>query len=52
MKDYQREALKLAKNSILEEFQKADLNNYYPETGELLEEKACFVTLKKGDTNR
>ena len=52
MKNYQKEALQLAKNSILEEFWKASLDNYYPKNKELLEKKACFVTLKKAGDER
>ncbi len=46
MQEYQKEALKLAKNAILEEFWEANLQNYYPQNKELLEKKSCFVTLK------
>ena len=45
----QKEALSIAKTSILEEFWKADLSNYYPDAPELLEPGASFVTLKKDD---
>ena len=52
MKPWQKEALSLAKTSILEEFSKASLANYHPENKELLETKASFVTLKKRDILR
>ena len=52
MKNYQKEALQLAKKSILENFWKASLDDYYPKNEELLEKKACFVTLKKADNKR
>lgn len=46
MKKYQKEALKLAKNSILEKFWKANLYNFIAENDELNEKKACFITIK------
>ena len=49
MQNWQKEALSIAKTSILEEFGKADLSNYYPKSPELLEPWAAFVTLKKED---
>jgi len=49
MEVWKKESLLLAKQSILEDFWKADLNWYYPENKELLEKRACFVTLKKLD---
>ena len=47
MENWKKEALSLAKTSILEEFQMADLSRYYPQNKELLEKWACFVTLKR-----
>ena len=49
MQNWQKEALSLAKSSILEEFWKASLENYYPKNPELLRPGAAFVTLKKDD---
>ncbi len=55
MKNYQKEALKVAKKSILEQFWERSifehfweklLKKYHIENKELLEKKACFVTLK------
>lgn len=46
MKNYQIEALQIAKKSILEEFWKYSLKWYKILNKELLEKKACFVTLK------
>ncbi|MDD5769430.1 MAG: AmmeMemoRadiSam system protein A [Candidatus Gracilibacteria bacterium] len=46
MKNYQIEALQIAKKSILEEFGKYSLKGYKILNKELLEKKACFVTLK------
>jgi hypothetical protein len=37
MENWKKEALSLAKTSILEEFQMADLSRYYPQNKELLE---------------
>ena len=51
MENWKKEALSLAKKSILEKFWKIDLNGYYPENKELLEKWACFVTLKKRNSN-
>ena len=49
MQAWQKEALSIAKTSILEEFWKASLENYYPKSPELLQPGAAFVTLKKED---
>ena len=46
LKPYQKEALQLAKRSILEEFGLDSLQNYKVKSKELLEKKASFVTLK------
>jgi hypothetical protein len=46
METWKKEALWLAKHSILEEFGKDDLNNYQPKSPELLKLGAAFVTLK------
>lgn len=46
MKTYQKEALEIAKRSILEEFWKDDLTWVWPLSRELYENKSCFVTLK------
>ena len=49
MQNWQKEALSIARSSILEEFWKADLSNYNPKNPELLQPGAAFVTLKKED---
>ena len=49
METWQREALSLAKTSILEEFWKANLDWYFPKNERLKELGAAFVTLKKDD---
>lgn len=46
MKNYQKEALEIAKKSILEWYWEKLLKNYKIINKELLEKKACFVTLK------
>lgn len=46
MKEYQKEALKIAKKSILEHYWKDSFKNDKVLNKELLEEKASFVTLK------
>ncbi|MFA5916902.1 MAG: AmmeMemoRadiSam system protein A [Candidatus Gracilibacteria bacterium] len=46
MKNYQKEALEIAKKSILEYFGEDLLKKYSIQNKELLEKKACFVTLK------
>ncbi len=46
MKNYKKEALVLAKKSILEEFWLDSLSDYKIKNKELLENWACFVTLK------
>lgn len=51
LKEYQKEALLLAKRSIYEEFWKDNLQDYTPVNKKLLEEKACFVTLKTENIN-
>ncbi|MDD2515870.1 MAG: AmmeMemoRadiSam system protein A [Candidatus Gracilibacteria bacterium] len=52
MQPYQKEALKLAKRSILEEFDLDNLEGYIPNLKELEEEKSCFVTLRKDKSLR
>ena len=49
MEAWQKEALSLAKTSILEEFWKASLAWYFPKNERLKEPGAAFVTLKKDD---
>ena len=49
MKKIYKEALSIAKTSILEEFWRANLSNYYPKNPQLQQPGACFVTLKKDD---
>ena len=46
LKPYQKEALQLAKRSILEVFKLDSLKQYQVKSKELLEKKASFVTLK------
>ncbi len=52
MESWQKEALSLAKTSILEGFGMASLESYSPQNKELLDTKASFITLKKREISR
>lgn len=47
MEKYKKQSLKLAKNSILSYFWKANIEDYTPSNKELSKIKSCFVTLRE-----